>query len=98
MNATKQFLVIMLFCSLTLFTLPALSQSTISTGSIQGTITDPQEAVLSGVSVTITNKANGQTVKLTSSSTGSYATGAMQPGEYTVRMEAKGFRTEVVTV
>ncbi len=74
------------------------AQSTVATGSIQGTIEDPNGAVVSGAAITITNKANGQALKLTSSSTGNYASGALQPGTYEVRVTAKGFRTEVLTV
>lgn len=77
---------------------PMRAQSTVATGSIQGTVTDPHGEVVSGASITITNKANGQTTKLTSSSSGTYASGGLQPGTYEVRIEAKGFRTEVLTV
>src|SRR5262249_18614955 len=94
----KLFSTLTLFCTLAMFMLPALAQSTISSGSIQGTVTDPNGAVLPGVAITITNKANGQVAKLTSSSTGTYASGALQPGNYDVRIEAKGFQTEVLTV
>src|SRR5215831_9056298 len=92
-------LALVLLCSICLlFALPALSQSTISTGSIQGTITDPNDAVVANAGVTITNKANGQSQKLASNSAGAYASGPLQPGTYEVRVEAKGFRTEVMTL
>lgn len=78
-----------LFLSLQL----ALAQTTISTGSIQGTITDPSSAVVSGARITITNKSTAQSVSVTSTSSGSYASGALLPGQYTVRIEAKGFKT-----
>jgi hypothetical protein len=78
--------------------LPAGAQTTISTGSIQGTVTDPNGAVVPGATVTITNKATGQSSKLTSSSTGIYSSGALVPGEYEVRVEAKGFQTQVLTI
>src|SRR5215469_6432408 len=98
MKAMKLFSILTLFCTFAMFTLPALAQSTISSGSIQGTVTDPNGAVLPGVAITITNKANGQVAKLTSSSTGTYASGALQPGSYDVRVEARGFQTVVLTV
>jgi len=78
--------------------LPAGAQSTVATGSIQGTVTDPNGAVVPGAAITITNKATGQASKLTSSSSGSYASGALIPGEYEVRIEAKGFQTQLLTV
>src|SRR5215471_3401706 len=98
MRAIRLFSILILSCSLTLFTLPASSQSTVSTGSIQGTIEDPNGAVVAGATITITNKANGQTVKLTSSSAGTYASGALQPATYEVRVENRGFRTAVLTL
>src|SRR5215831_11246068 len=98
MKAMRLLSIAALLCSLAVFSSIGLSQSTISTGSIQGTVTDPNGAVVAGATVTITNKANGQVTKLNSNSVGSYATGALQPGDYNVRIENKGFRTEVLQV
>ena len=74
------------------------AQSTISTGGIQGTVTDPNGAVVPSTPITITNKATGATVKTSSSSSGTYASGGLQPGTYEVRAEVKGFRTEVLSI
>jgi len=82
-------LTILVFLALTI----AFAQTTISTGSIQGTITDPSGAVLSGAKITITNKGTSQSVTVTSTSSGLYASGALLPAPYTVRVEAKGFKT-----
>jgi hypothetical protein len=71
----------------------ASAQTTISTGSIQGTITDQSGAVVPGAKVAITNKGTGQTFSVTTTSSGTYASGALNPGEYQVRVEAKGFKT-----
>jgi hypothetical protein len=80
-------------------TCPNLSaQTTISTGSIQGTITDQAGAVLSGAKVTITNKGTGQAISVTTTSAGAYASGALIPGAYTVRIEAKGFKATEASV
>jgi Carboxypeptidase regulatory-like domain len=70
-----------------------LAQTTVSQGSIQGTITDPSGAVVSGARITITNKATGQTVTQTTSTSGTYNSGALFPGDYTLKVEAKGFKT-----
>src|SRR6267154_4429438 len=67
------------------------AQTTISTGSIVGTVTDPTGAVVSGAKVEITNKGTGQTQSFTTSSAGAYASGALTPGDYMVRIEANGF-------
>ncbi|PYU14733.1 MAG: TonB-dependent receptor, partial [Acidobacteria bacterium] len=72
---------------------PVAAQATISTGSIQGTILDQQGAVVSSAKVTITNKAIGQKIRPVVTSTGTYNSGALLPGDYVVRVEATGFRT-----
>ncbi len=76
----------------------AWAQATISTGSIQGTVTDVNGAVIANTPVTITNKGTGQTIKLTTSGSGTYASGPLQPGMYEVRVEGKGFSTQVMEV
>lgn len=69
------------------------AQTAASTGGIQGTITDPSGATISGAEVTITNKDRGQVTKTTSDASGAYASDALTPGNYVVRVEAKGFKT-----
>jgi hypothetical protein len=70
-----------------------LAQTSIATGSIQGSLTDPSGAVISGANITITNKANGQLIHTTSTSAGTYSSGSLIPADYVVRVEAKGFNT-----
>jgi hypothetical protein len=74
------------------------AQTTISTGSIQGTVVDPQNAVVAGAKVTISNKATGQVINLATSASGAYTSGALIPGDYVVRVEAKGFKTADLSV
>ncbi len=71
--------------------LPAFSQATIATGAIQGTVTDQSDAVVPGATVTIHNVATGQTIVRTTSSSGVYNSGPLNPGNYTVSVSAKGF-------
>src|ERR1700728_4952393 len=87
------------FMLLALITLSALlvcsvafAQTTISTGSIVGNMTDSTGAVLPNAKVTITGPT-GQTLHATTNGTGSYSLGALIPGVYQVRVEAKGFKT-----
>jgi hypothetical protein len=75
-----------------------VAQTTISTGSIQGTITDPTGAVIPGARITISNKATGQSISLESSGSGTYTSGALIPGNYDVKVEAKGFKTVALPV
>jgi carboxypeptidase family protein len=77
---------------------PGAAQATTSTGSIQGTIVDAKGGVVSAAKVTITNKATSQTATPAVSEAGVYVSGALKPGEYTVRVEAAGFKTAELTV
>src|ERR1043166_3271941 len=88
MRSLRFWFVFILCISFTTFSLlPARAQSTVATGSIQGTVTDPNGAVVPGAAITITNKATGQASKTTSSGSGTYASGALIPGEYEIRIE-----------
>jgi len=91
--AKRHILVVMSLCLLLPLTTVTFAQTTISTGSIQGTITDPSGAVLSGAKVVIRSKDTGQTAESTTTSTGTFASGALIPGNYVVRVEATGFKT-----
>jgi hypothetical protein len=79
---------------LALFSAGLLAQTTISTGSIQGTVTDSSGAVLSGAKVTITNRATGLSTTTTTNGAGAFASGALTPAQYEVRVEAQGFKTQ----
>lgn len=74
-----------------------LSAQTLSTGSLQGTITDPSGAVVPGARVTITNVSTGRSVDVVANSSGSYNSGALTPGSYKLRVEAQGFRSAETT-
>jgi len=69
------------------------AQTTISTGSIQGSVTDQSGALVAGAKVTIANKSTGRVINVSTTSAGAYASGALTPGDYIVRVEAKGFKT-----
>ena len=71
--------------------LAAFGQATIQTGAIQGTITDPQGAVVSGAKVIITNRNTGQKINVVTSPSGAYNSGPLEPGRYVVRVESSGF-------
>lgn len=79
-------------------TLSGYAQTTVATGSIQGTITDPSSAVVAAAKVTITNRATGRVITTTTNASGAYASGALIPGDYTVQVEAAGFKTMAVTI
>jgi Carboxypeptidase regulatory-like domain len=75
----------------------AIAQTTVSTGSIVGTVTDSTGAVVAAARVTIVG-STGQTIKATTNGQGGYSSGSLVPGAYTVRIEAKGFKTTQLTL
>ena len=74
------------------FSSPMFAQTTIATGSVAGTVTDANGAVVSGARVTVTG-STGQTIDVTSGANGTYSASLLIPGRYKVRVEAKGFKT-----
>lgn len=74
-------------------TLPVWAQTTISTGSIQGTVTDASGAVVPNANVTVTNRDTGRTANLTTTANGTYNSGPLTPGNYMVKIEGSGFKT-----
>ena len=76
----------------------AMAQTTISTGSIQGTVVDPSGAVVSGAKVIVSNRSTGQSITTSTNSSGVYTSGALNPGNYVVRVEAQGFKTAELPV
>ena len=69
------------------------SQTTVSTGGIEGTITDPSGALVTGAIVSITNTATGQTASVNTNSAGAYTFAFLKPADYVVRIEARSFKT-----
>jgi len=67
------------------------AQTTVSTGSIFGTVSDPTGGVIGGAKITITNIATGQLIELATNSSGVFNSGALVPGEYKTLVSAKGF-------
>ncbi|MGA2388566.1 MAG: carboxypeptidase-like regulatory domain-containing protein [Candidatus Sulfotelmatobacter sp.] len=84
--------------SLTLSCWFALAQTTVSQGSIQGTVTDQSNAVVPDANITITNLATGQKASVRTSSSGTYNSGGLPVGDYQVRVQAKGFKTTQLAV
>ena len=66
-----------------------------ASAGITGTITDPTGAVVPNAKVTVRNDATSATDGTTSSSAGTYAFRGLNPGQYTVTVEASGFKKAV---
>jgi len=84
----------MLFISLA--SAPVMAQAT--TGSLRGTVTDAQGAVVPGATVTVKNEATGEQVpSVTTSGEGNYEIAGLKPGKYTVTVEASNFKRSQTT-
>src|SRR5271169_5648311 len=77
---------------------PLFAQTTVGTGSIVGTVSDPSGAVVSGAQITIGNVATRQVINLVTNSSGSFHSGALIPGDYKTRASAIGFSSAEVAV
>lgn len=73
-----------------LICVPAFSQT--SQGTIQGAVFDQSGGAVAGATITISDVARGFSRVLTTDAAGQYVAPALNPGNYTVRAEAKGFR------
>src|SRR6267378_6334512 len=71
--------------------LPLMGQT--SSTAILGTVTDPSGAVLVGAKVTLLQIRTGIKRQDETSTTGDYTFPLLDPGEYSVTVEAPGFRT-----
>jgi hypothetical protein len=61
-------------------------------GSIVGFVTDQTGAVIPGATVTVQNEGTGERRVVTSDAAGHYAVPNLQPADYTITAEAKGFQ------
>jgi len=71
----------------------ALAQSQLGAGSISGTVSDSNGAVITGATVTITNAGTGLARTLTTGDAGQFSAPALPVGEYAARVEKTGFAT-----
>ncbi|MHB1936739.1 MAG: TonB-dependent receptor [Acidobacteriaceae bacterium] len=76
-----------------LLSLPAIAQGSFST--ILGTVSDPSGAVIVGAKVSVLNVQTGVSRTLTTDSAGAYNAPSLVPGNYEIRVQAKGFTSYV---
>ncbi|HLE64339.1 MAG TPA: TonB-dependent receptor, partial [Pyrinomonadaceae bacterium] len=84
------FLILLLFV---VFPAPTYAQTT--TGTILGTVTDEQGAVVAGATITIKNVETGVTRTITTDDGGRYRVPSLPLGQYEVNIERQGFTTEL---
>ena len=67
-------------------------------GTIGGTILDPSGATVPGAKVTITNTDRNQVLRtITTDPSGTYSAPLIPVGQYSIKVEVKGFKTETRT-
>lgn len=71
-----------------------VAQST--TQSIQGLVTDASGAIIAGAKITITNEGTGVSSTVQTNATGNYTLPLVPVGNYDLRCEMQGFKTETV--
>ncbi len=80
----------------TMLPLSVMAQAT--TGSLRGTVADPNGGIIAGATVTVKNESTGATAApITTTGEGTFEVAALQPGSYTVTVEAPGFKRAVST-
>lgn len=66
-------------------------------GSIEGTVTDPQNAVVPNASVTVRNIATNLTRTTTAGDNGTYRISQLPPGTYEVKASGTNFKTSLIS-
>src|SRR5215510_11242791 len=62
-----------------------------ATATIEGVVTDPQNAIIPGAKVTVKNVDTGLTREITTDDSGIYRIAALPPGTYQISAGGKGF-------
>ncbi|HWG21391.1 MAG TPA: carboxypeptidase regulatory-like domain-containing protein [Terracidiphilus sp.] len=73
-------------------------QASAASGSLQGTVSDPNGANIPNATVTITNVATGAQKIVTTDSAGFYNAGTVTPGRYQISVASAGFAKQITTV
>ncbi len=84
--------VLLIACTILLTTLAQAQYR----GSIRGTVTDPQGAVVPGATVTLLNTDTNLAMKATSDESGIYIFNAIPSAHYKMTVEHSGFKTKVL--
>ncbi len=89
-QSTLRFFLSLVVCFLLLVGMPVFGQSD---ATLEGTVTDPQGAVIAGADVRVIQVLTGVERKVLTDPIGHYVAVSLQPGIYDIEVEHSGFRT-----
>jgi hypothetical protein len=89
---------VMIFCITLLAASLTVFGQTTGSATLRGVVKDPQGALVRGATMTLTNDRTKDERKATSNDDGSYTFSALAPGDYTLKVEASGFKTSETKV
>src|ERR1700691_1173927 len=78
-----------------LLAIPALGQPSVQTGQITGVVKDPDQALVPGSPVTLTNQQTKVRSTAATDAQGAYTFPSLTPGAYVVEVDAAGFKPSV---
>jgi hypothetical protein len=89
-DETRRFSLVLVLAAL--LSAAAAVHAQVTTGTILGTVRDPQGAAVPGASVTLTDQGKGTSQTVATDTQGSYIAPFLIPGTYDVTIEMAGFR------
>src|SRR6266481_434471 len=90
--SNKRYGLLLLVCMICI-SMMSIAQTQITTGTIQGTVTDPQGALVTGAKVDVKNLATNYVRTLNTDSNGRFIALTLPPGNYTVTISKTGLGT-----
>jgi hypothetical protein len=97
-TSTLRIIIPVFLAALAASTCSLFAQTTVSTGSIVGAVSDPSGAFINEAHVKFTNIATDQAIEVVTNSSGSFSSGALAPGDYRVLVSFRGFSSVETTV
>lgn len=75
----------------------AFAQAQVSSADLNGTVTDPNGAIVAGATVTARSASTGFTRTISSNDSGEFSFIGLPPGQYEVTIEAANFKKSVIS-
>src|SRR5690242_826526 len=89
----KLLLISLVMCMAFLASASLTFAQTATSGTLRGTVKDPQGAVVSGAKVTMTRESTKEERSAITNDEGGYVFTAVTPDTYTIKVESQGFKT-----